>query len=129
VFENIYATNVFKYFYSFPPERTMNVLYQHLEPNLDLLKEELSAYPKAAIITLGLPVLRLLSDRDDEVYKYWDYDKKTHETLGRFACCKASKNNLGRDIYPLPHQPSLVKEFYKGNLDGYLKYVRNEIRK
>jgi len=36
--ENIYATNLFKYFYTHPPEKTFNVLKKHFEPNLKLLE-------------------------------------------------------------------------------------------
>lgn len=126
-FENVYATNIFKYFYSQPPERTMNVLYNHLEKNLNLLRDEISAYPKVPIITLGLPVLQLLTGDDAQVSYYWDYNKKTKTGGGMFRSCKASDNKLGRDFFPFPHQPSLAKTFYKDTLDAYLKYMKRTI--
>lgn len=61
--ENVYATNLFKYFYSIPPANTPEVLKSHLHPNLELLKEELSSLNLSAeypVITLGEPVLNLL---------------------------------------------------------------------
>jgi len=126
-FENIYATNILKYFYSRPPERTMNVIKSHLDKNLELLKEELSIYPKIPIITLGLPVLQLLAGDDAQVSYYWDYDKKTRKTNGNFKCCKVKDNKLGRDFFPLPHQPSLAKKFYKNNLKEYLKFMKSNL--
>jgi len=124
-FENIYATNLFKYFYSHPPERTMHVLHNHLEPNPNFLKDEISAYPTATILTFGLPVLRLLSRPDAEAHEHWDYDKKTKRSSGGFTGCIAAENKLERDFFPLPHQPSLRKEFYNKTLDRYLEFVRN----
>jgi len=60
--ENVYATNVFKYFYKDPPANTIDVLYGHLNMNLNLLRNELQIYPDLPVITLGEPVLQLLSD-------------------------------------------------------------------
>lgn len=126
-FENVYATNIFKYFYSIPPEKTMNVLYTHLEKNLNLLKDGISVYPKVPIITFGLPVLRLLAGPDAEVRDYWDYNKITKSSGQQFSFCRASENKLGRDFFPFPHQPSLAKIFYKDTLNDYLKYMKRTI--
>ena len=49
--ENVYATNVFKYFYTIPPAQTIHVLKAHLQPNLELLKSQIALYPEAKIIT------------------------------------------------------------------------------
>ena len=122
-FQNIYATNIFKYFYSHPPERTMHVLQSHLPANLELLKEELAAYPKVPIIALGLPVLQLLAGEKSQVRDFWSYNSKTRQCDGKFTFCPAKDNKLGRDIYPFPHQPSISKEFYKNNLQKYIEYV------
>ena len=56
---NVYATNIFKYFYSEPPAKTFDVLKKHLSPNLRLLNKELSAFPNIPVLTLGEP--------------YWNY--------------------------------------------------------
>ncbi|MBX7044228.1 MAG: hypothetical protein K1X86_00195 [Ignavibacteria bacterium] len=128
-FENIYATNVFKYFYTIPPERTMNVIYSHVDKNLVLLERELVCYPDVPIITLGLPVLRLLTNENSEVSYYWDYNRKTKLTNGAFKCCLSSENKLKRDFFPLPHQPSLAKNFYKNNLQAYLNFTKGKINK
>ena len=123
-FENIYATNVFKYFYTYPPERTMHVLHSHLEPNLQLLRDEISAYPKAKIITLGLPVLQLMAGEQAQVSQYWGYDKKTGKSLYGFSACLPDANKLGRKFYPFPHQPKIVKGFYKNHLSKYINFVK-----
>jgi hypothetical protein len=56
----------------------MDVLYAHLEPNLELLKEELSQYKGIPIITLGEPVLQLLTHPKAKVHEYWDYNISTN---------------------------------------------------
>ncbi len=127
-FENIYATNVFKYFYTIPPERTMHVLHSHLPANLELLKEELAAYPRIPIIALGLPVLQLLAGEKVQVREYWSYNSKSRKCDGKFTFCPAKDNKLERDIYPFPHQPSIRKEFYKSNLNNYISYVNNNLK-
>ncbi|MFP4418824.1 MAG: uracil-DNA glycosylase family protein [Chitinispirillaceae bacterium] len=123
---NIYATNVFKYFYQKPPADTKEVLKQHLAPNLQLLRMELEAYPDAAVFTLGEPVLQLLI-RDgvkEKVRMYWDYEKETGESGFDFTHCRAGDNAINRDFFPFPHQPSIRKEFYKSTFGQYLEYMR-----
>lgn len=126
-FDNIYATNIFKYFYTSPPERTMYILENHLLINIKLLKEELSAYRKIPIITLGLPVLRLLAGDKSQVSYYWDYNKKTKSTNGNFKLCPAKDNILISDLFPFPHQPSITHGFYKNTLIEYLAFVKKNI--
>jgi len=125
-FENIYATNIFKYFYTDPPERTMRVLHSHLPANLELLKEELAAYPNIPIIALGLPVLQLLADEKAQVRDYWSYNPKTRKCDGIFRYCQAKDNKLKRDFYPFPHQPSIRKEFYSSNLKNYINFMKSK---
>jgi len=74
---NVYATNLFKYFYAHrPTSKNVDILKSHLEPNLKLLKDELKQYPNVPIITLGRPVLRLLTNDDEnELKTYWDHPK------------------------------------------------------
>ncbi len=121
--DNVYATNVFKYFYTVPPANTMEVLEKHLKPNLNLLRNELEKYGNAPIVTLGEPVLQLLTNEYEKVREFWDYNKRTKSTDGRFACSMAKDNLLKRDFFPLPHQPSIRKEFYNANLESYLQIV------
>jgi uracil-DNA glycosylase len=120
-FENIYATNVFKYFYTIPPAQTIHILQAHLDLNLALLKEELSTFSNAKIITLGEPVLKLLAGQDQMVRNFWGYDGNP------FSYCSAINNRLGRNFYPFPHQPSIRKVFYREHLSDYIVFVQNNL--
>jgi uracil-DNA glycosylase len=124
-FDEIYATNVFKYFYTIPPEKTFDVLKAHLKPNLELLREELTAYPRAKIITLGLPVLQLLAGDQAQVNHYWGYDKKTKTGTGIFRFCSKTENLLQRTIFPYPHLPATRIKFYKSWLDKYSEFAKS----
>lgn len=124
-FENIYATNIFKYFYSNPPASTMHVLKAHLEENLQLLKQELSEFSRAKIITLGEPVLQLLAGDNSMVKNFWGFEKG-NKTNCNFKRCEAKENKLGRPFYPFPHQPSSIREFYVNTIGDYVKFVKDQ---
>lgn len=125
--ENVYATNVFKYFYSVPPAKTFDVLKKHLEPNLRLLNKELSAFPNISVITLGEPVLKLLSyDEKVKVREYWGYNPHTGTSNEEFKFVSANENKLGRTLFPFCHQPSIRKQFYKDAFEKYINYVKRE---
>ena len=124
--DNVYATNVFKYFYERPPADTWDVLKKHLSPNLTLLKEELNHFPNVPVITLGEPVLKLLNNDQAKVRYYWRYDSKTGTKNGEFMCVKAEESKLGRAFYPFCHQPSIRKQFYKDNLKDFCQFVINK---
>jgi uracil-DNA glycosylase len=122
--ENVYATNIFKYFYTSPPATTMDVLFNHLTMNIRLLRRELEVYPGLKVITLGEPVLQLLSNiYKDRVRYYWDYGNITNSREFR----KCIDNEIDRSFYPFPHQPSLVKRFYSQTLNDYLNFVAQDI--
>lgn len=125
--DNVYATNVFKYFYLSPPADTMEILYEHLEENLKLLKEELLPYKDIPIITLGEPVLKLLSKTDYDMKYYWDFDNKETETNRKFNYCKTENSKIGRPFFPFIHQPSMRKGFYKETLQAYVEYMNGKI--
>lgn len=124
---NVYATNLFKYFYINPPTSTMNVLYNHIQPNLELLREELNAYPSCPIITLGEPLLKLLTNKDEKVRNYWDYHRNTGTTGYSFLYSIDRLNSLERNFFPFPHQPSMRKKFYNNTFDAYIEYVKRVI--
>lgn len=126
--ENVYATNLFKYFYTFCPSQTMDVLRYHLNPNIALLDKELQEFEGIPIITLGEPVLQLLTNEFEKVKAYWNYDSITKSTGRQFSFSNAKDNLLKRDFFPFPHQPSLRKEFYKNTLAEYLKYTKNNMQ-
>lgn len=127
--ENVYATNLFKYFYSRPPAMTFEVLNAHLEPNLELLKEELSIFENLPVLTLGEPVMQLLTNENNQIRVYWDYNKSTGMSEGNFSYSQGVENNLNRDIFPFPHQPSLKKVFYNNTINDYLNYLKTEMTK
>lgn len=121
--DNVFATNIFKYFYTTPPANTFDVLTKHLSPNLCLLRKELSVFPDIPIITLGEPVLKLLTgNRHAKVRYYWGYDSKTRTCNGEFKCVGSEENKLNRTFYPYCHQPSIRKQFYKDK-DTFRKYT------
>lgn len=128
--DNVYATNLFKYFYTIPPAQTFDVLKAHLNDNLILLSKELSAFPNCPIITLGEPVLKLLVNQGnpDIVRYYWDYDKKTKSSNGKFHFVSANDNKLARDSFPICHQPSIRKDFYNKTFDQYMSFINSKIR-
>ena len=124
--DNVYATNLFKYFYTIPPAETMEVLKIHLHPNLELLQQELAEFENAAIIALGEPVLQLLTDEKTKVRAFWDYNVKTGLTNGNFTFSMAKENKLKKDFFPFPHQPSLRKKFYEKTLPVYINFMKKQ---
>ena len=125
---NVYATNVFKYFYTIPPAQTFEVLEKHLSPNLVLLEKELSNYPNCPIVSLGEPVLKLLVNKNAKVRDYWGYDAKTRKSTQSFKCVLPEENKLNRIIFPFCHQPSIRKDFYKENLSQYVRFVKEKAK-
>lgn len=121
--ENVYATNIFKYFYKIPPAKTIGVLEKHLELNLALLQREISIYKDVTIITLGEPVLKLLNGPKAKVRSNWGYDSLKKNGSKIFNLSSAQNNILGYDFYPFPHQASIRKEFYKNTLNEYLQFI------
>ena len=123
-FEDVYATNLFKYFYTKPPQDTKFVLWANLEPNLSLLKKEISQYPNCPIITLGDPVFQLLSGNSkNRLSKLWGYQSKDKPSSGDFQM--EYVEHFGRNIFPLPHLSSWQRiAFYKNTLKDYLKFVK-----
>lgn len=130
--ENVYATNLFKYFYSTPPAGTPEVLRFHLESNLKLLKEELldlNLSTDCLVITLGEPVLKLLLNQDvpnkeKKVRYYWDYKSSTKSSDGHFRFVEESKSALSHKFYPFCHPPSMRKQFYKDWIKEYVGFIK-----
>ncbi|NLV95321.1 MAG: Uracil DNA glycosylase superfamily protein [bacterium ADurb.Bin157] len=130
--DQIYATNLFKYFYTAPPAVTIDVLEKHLLPNMELLKKELQLFPEAIVIILGQPILRLIAHEShkssSKMTKFWDYNSVEKASKGNFSFLSCNDNYLERDIFPLPHQPSITKAFYKNTLNAYLAFIRQSMR-
>lgn len=130
--DQIYATNLFKYFYTTPPAETIDVLERHLLPNMELLKNELQLFPEAVVFILGQPILSLIAHlnlRDScKMTKFWDYDWLEKVSKGGFSFLSANDNYLGRDVFPLPHQPSMSKTFYNNTLNAYLAFIKQKMK-
>jgi len=121
--DNIYATNIFKYFYTNPPAETLDILRKHLANNIDVLNEELKPYPNVPVITLGEPVLELIAKEsaNRKVRFYWGYDDNN------FYVLRNRDNILDRLVFPFPHQPSLRKEHYSRIFDNYIAFLKHNI--
>ncbi|MBE6342547.1 MAG: hypothetical protein E7065_04050 [Lentimicrobiaceae bacterium] len=117
--QNVYATNIFKYFYSIPPADTPNVLIKHKTQNIELLRKEIECYKDSPIITLGEPVLRLLTNEGEKVRNYWNFQERGYKYLS------PDNNILRRYIFPFPHQPSMRKLLYNSNFKDYIKYMKD----
>lgn len=120
--DEVYATNLFKYFYQIPPSRSIDVLNAHLKPNLELLLEEIRQLPVCPVITLGEPVLQLLScDSKVKLRNYWNYNGKG------FSYLQKEENKLGRIIFPFVHLNSRYKSFYKAKFSEFSAFVHGVI--
>lgn len=118
--DNVYATNLFKYFYTVPPADTPEVMAEHLPPNLQLLDEELQRYAGCPVVVLGEPLLQLLGGSHCRMRDYWGYNG------GGYRRLEAADNCLHRIIYPFPHVTSLRKRFYATHLQAYLAFMRRD---
>jgi hypothetical protein len=126
--ENVFATNFAKNFFVSPPTsiKEVDVLRESKKYWLPLLQSEIKEFPKAKIICLGEPILNVLVKDNFNKYVrfYWDYTQDWQaRSEFNFKRIEEYQNNLDRVIYPLPHQPSLRKKFYKEKLEDYLKFV------
>ncbi len=124
--QNVYATNLLKCFFIAPPASIKNehVVRKHTPFWIDLLNEELNAYPNATVITMGEPLLNALVVRGShKVKEYWGYQGKNLADIKSFRYCDATSNLLQRKFFPFPHQPSIRIEFYKKYMNDYLIFM------
>jgi len=123
-----YATNYIKNFFVRPPTQIneTNVLMDASQYWLPLLQEELRSFPDTIVISLGEPLLSLLTPnlKTHRLRDYWGYNREWKDQgHNSFSYIKANENILNRNIYPFPHQPSLRKEFYKRYMYDYVAYT------
>lgn len=126
--KEVYATNLYKCFFKFPPADDQTILTRQFKIWMDFLISELSIFENAIFITLGEPLInQLVHSKSKEVKYYWDYIGHTKSGLN-FKCNEPSENYLQKRIYPIAHQPTWNRnEFYKTYLTNYLEYLkRNE---
>jgi hypothetical protein len=128
--QNVYATNLFKNFFTAPPTqiKEINILKACLDPWLQLLIEELALFNDVPAMTLGEPVLKLILKGESlhPLREHWGYILKWQSGLlfKELKYVKPEDNLLGRVLFPFPHQPSLRKEFYKQRRDDFTKFVK-----
>lgn len=122
--QNVYATNLLKCFYASPPATIPYAVREHTPYWIDLLKRELAEFPDAKIITLGEPVLAaLVTDGSSRVRDYWGYQGSNLANILNFRYCEAANNLLQRRFFPLPHQPSIRKQFYRNYMAHYIAFL------
>lgn len=127
--EHVYATNLFKNFFSEPPNKIqeINVLKEFLPFWLPVLQEELSQFPEVPIITLGEPVLKAVVGNDASLRSYWGYNQIDAR---RFSFVPAPENRLNKVIFPFPHlSNSKATPFYGYNFQKYVAFVKMSLAK
>lgn len=133
----VYATNLAKGFFAHPPTKILkdhgrDVLTETASSWLPLLRDELSRFPGATVITLGEPVLPVLVAPRSPIrmrhYWGWQRDWKS-KGFGPFAIVGARQSVLGRAFFPFVHQPTMRgarSEFYRVRRDEYVRFVRTQ---
>jgi len=136
--ENVYATNACKCFFTDPPttlmkERQVDVLQAGAEAWLPLLRWELEAFPAAAVISLGEPVLGMLvwPGASRSMRDYWGYHVRWREGQSTpMHAIEARESAVGRAIYPFAHQPTLHAQraaFYRQRWAEYTAWIRRDM--
>lgn len=132
--EHVYATNACKCFFTSPPtiitrNDNVNVLEKSASVWLPILRYELAAFPQAAVISLGEPVLSLLVKQEysREMKHYWGYHREW-QVGKRTAMCPIlpEQSTVARQIFPFVHQPTLQgkrTEFYRQRRAEYIEFV------
>ena len=122
----VYATNLYKCFFHFPPAEDETILTRQFKTWVDFLIHELNVFKDAVFITLGEPLIRqLVHSNSKKVRYYWNYIGNT-ESGGDFKFIDSGENYLQKRIFPLPHQPAWNQNpFYKKYLTDYLLFIRS----
>jgi len=125
--KEVYATNLYKCFFSFPPADDETILTRQFKYWADLLINELKVFEDPIIITLGEPVIKQLIHAENKKVKYyWDYIGKTNSG-GNFKFVESNENYLQKRIYPIAHQPTWNRnKFYKEYLKDYLEFIKRK---
>lgn len=121
----VYATNLYKCFFNFPPADDETILTRHFKIWNDLLINELNAFKNSIIITLGEPLIKQLIHAENRKVKYyWDYIGNT-KSGGKFKFVKPHENYLQERIYPIAHQRTWNQNrFYNTYLQDYLEFIK-----
>lgn len=132
--KHIYATNAAKGFFIDPPtkiwkDHAVDVLVESGPVWLPILQEELGSFPKAAVVSLGEPVLAMLSSTGpSKMGSFWGYHKDWQQgTFVEPMKLAADQNVVGRDIFPFVHEPTTRgrrTEFYRERREAYMSFIR-----
>jgi hypothetical protein len=120
----VYATNLYKCFFTYPPADNESILTRHFKIWADLLINEISVFQNPIIISLGEPLIKqLIHTGKNEVKFFWDYMGNT-KSGNNFKAIESNNNYLQKRIYPVAHQPTWSQnKFYKDHLEAYLNFV------
>lgn len=128
--EHVYATNVCKNFFMQRPEAVTDPDLIGLSWKMwqGVLQDEVNQFPKAAIVTLGKPVLKVLlkHGHPHDLKHYWGHvDGWKQRGRDSFRAVEKEQSTIDRKFFPLPHVTNCTTtEFYRGNLDDYLAFIR-----
>jgi hypothetical protein len=138
--ENLYATNVSKNFFRETPTQIkgqtgIDVVGLTNPRWLPLLQGELSWFPKAAVLTLGEPILRSLVRPcySQDVKTYWGYQREwLRKGFESFKPVTAEQSLIDRKFFPFVHLNTNRKSrggaFYQARCGDYLDFIRDQIR-
>ena len=128
--KEVYATNLYKCFFNFPPADDESILTRHFKIWADLLINELSIFKNPIIISLGEPLIKQLIHSGEKKVKYfWNYVGNTKSNKN-FKAIDAKNNYLQKRIYPIAHQPTWSQnKFYHYYLNDYLQFVISDNKK
>jgi hypothetical protein len=113
--DKVYATNFAKHFFEKKPAtiqkeakkqdgKKAEVLLRSAASSRRLLSWEIAQFPKAIVICLSDPVLKLLAKGDTPSIEksmryYWGLDDR------EMKCVETDKSEIGTRFFPYPHQP------------------------
>lgn len=125
--QDVAAINVANNFFTAPPttlpDPVLSIAVDHWAP---LVKRQLASHPNACFISLGEPILKVVSNNGAScrVRDYWGYeDSRTPGNPALFKALPETMNKLDKIIYPFPHQPSRGRKFYAQTLQAYSRFV------
>ncbi|HBL35083.1 MAG TPA: hypothetical protein DDZ96_14925 [Porphyromonadaceae bacterium] len=128
--KDIYATNLYKCFFNFPPADDERILYRHFKYWADFLIDELNVFGDSTVISLGEPLIKqLLHCKNKEVKYYWDYIGNS-QSGKNFKFINPKDNYLNRQLFPIAHQPTCNRnKFYNEYLSYYLDFIKQNIQR
>ena len=131
--QNVYATNVCKNFFTEPPKNVMTtdligLSWHYWRP---LVVAELDRFPKAAILTLGNPILHVTVREPavKDLKHYWGHvGGKVMKEHGEYRLVEEQHSTLGRPFFPFPHITNIsATELYRTHRNDYLSFVREHL--